>query len=72
MGHETKKLVSFRLPADVIRLLLIKSQAQRISRNKLLEFILLDYCARNSSELRALITNPPPRETSSDQIDLFA
>jgi hypothetical protein len=67
----TKKIFAFRLPDSVAKTLSKQAARQHVSRNKLVEFILRDYCVRPDRDLRDLLEST--QEAASDeQIDLFA
>jgi hypothetical protein len=68
----TKKIIAFRLPGDLMKTLGTKATRQHVSRNKLVEFILRDYCGRTDKDLRDLIKNPQEEERDDQTIDLFA
>lgn len=74
-GVEKKRIIAFRMPADMMDLLKVRAAKQRVSRNMLTERILWDYLNRSDDALQALIDNPPPivdREAAGAQPDLFA
>lgn len=65
-----KKLISFRLPPDVIKTLTTKAIKQHVSRNKLTELILRDHFSRGDRHLSALIEQEPDRDDRT--LDMFA
>jgi metal-responsive CopG/Arc/MetJ family transcriptional regulator len=66
-----KKIVSFRLPTDVLDTLETTVSRQRVvSRNKLVELILRDYCSRGEKSLQDMITDLEARDEQT--LDLFA
>jgi hypothetical protein len=64
------KVYAFRLPEDLILMLSCHAALTKISRNKLIENILQEYCEGLDGELRGKLTAMQQRDTQT--LDLFA
>lgn len=64
-----KTVIAFRLPPELVKTLTAKARKHRVSRNRVTEYILRDYFAKDEEELKAIL-DAIPEEFRGERVPL--
>lgn len=64
-------ITTMRLPNVLMKMLDRRASKLKISRTRLVEWVLRDYCAKSDAEIRDIVTAPAKELPDENRLDIF-